>query len=469
MSSLRRWLRLEVLLLLIIIILLIVVAGLLCNKCCRPPHGRKPHAKDTTALGSWNILLPGPTTSDGVASIVSRLEQELTDSLALYGYTPEEIHFKPYYCPCDSLLINLSVTLIDESGGSKIPPSPPSSISPQGGSGWLASIQYNTDLYIPEIEDRPKIIPDTGDILNDYTRPQGPTPGSRAIRVAFIDTGIDSVFAKRTGIDRFLIPRSSLSFSNFLPFADPHDNRDDDAYMQHGSLVTAAFVQRWNGNIFNMKLMELKALDGHGSGSAFSASCAISYAIQQKVDLINASWGYYGAVDSILYHYIGLCNKDSIAFVAAAGNVKGAHLPSMVGWHSLGYPNDKGLLTDGSDGLPPNLFYPACFSKDMPYVITVTGLNKDVTPDPLPCYYQDYSPKFVSIGVINSRTCCTFTLGSTAVEGSSFEAPVVSYDAASALSTLHGARPAKAIDLIGSLQTNVPLAIYIQQGRYLNN
>jgi hypothetical protein len=248
---------------------------------------------------------------------------------------------------------------------------------------------------------------------------------------------------------------------------DPRDNRDDDVVMKHGSLVTAAFVQRWNGNIFKMKFMELKALDAHGSGTAFSASCALSYAIQEKVDLINASWGYYGAVDSILLHYIGLCNTHSIPVVAAAGNIKGTHLPNMVDWHGPGYPNQEGLLSEGSGGLLPNLFYPACFSKDMPYVITVTGLNKDVTTGPLPCYYQDYSPKFVSVGVINSLTCCTFTMGSTAVEGSSFEAPVISCDIASGLSTLSGPRPAKAIDLVGTLLTDLPLARYIQQGRYI--
>ena len=467
MSSPKRRPRLEVLLLLIVIILLIVIAGLLCNRCCRPVHGRKPNSKDSIRLGSWNILLSRPTTDDTVASIVSLLEKQLMDSLGSYGYEPREIHFRPYYCPCDSLLINLSVTILDESGGSKVPPSPAGSLTPSGGSEFLASIQYNTDLYIPEIENKRRPFLDTIHLLNDYTGTQEPNPRLKEIRVAFIDTGIDSLFAKATGIGRFLIPRSSLSLSNFLPFEDPHDNRDDDMGMKHGSMVTAAFVQRWNGNIFNMKLMELKALDSHGSGTSFSASCALSYAIQQKVDLINASWGYYGAVDSILLHYIGLCNARSIPVVAAAGNVKGPHVPNMVDWHEADYPNQAGLLLEGSGSDTPNLFYPACMSKDMPYVITVTGVNKDVTSGPLPCYYQNYSPEFVSIGVMNLHTCCTFTMGSTAVEGSSFEAPVVSYDAASALTMLNGPRPAKAIDLVGTVQTDLPLAKYIQNGRFI--
>jgi hypothetical protein len=466
MSTSKRWLRIEVILLLIILILLLVILGVICNCPCRKcPEVQK---KDTAIqLGSWNILLPRPTTDDTVAMAISQLEQQLTDSLQKYGFTSTDIQFKPYYCPCDSLLINVSVTLLGESGGSKIPPNPPSGITPVGGSSF-ASVQYNTDLSIPEIQNRRPI----GGILDTSLFGVIRTTSNwGAPSIAFIDTGLDSAYARLTHLNNLLIQPGPGSIVNFIPFANKNNNLDDDTIMKHGTLVTAAFAAQSLKWIANVKIIVLKALDSGGRGTSFSTSCAISYAIQNKVNLINASWGYYGVPDSILLHYIGLCNAASIPFVAAAGNVKGKHA-----WDSVTYnvtPNPTGSLSGDS------VFYPAAFSQVLPYVVSVTGINSGVMT---PCYYQDYSPAYVSVGVMQnssvaaSGTCCIFqptrsnlttAISAGQVEGSSFEAPIVSSDIANNIVPI--AVVDSAIHIIsgaGLLMSNMPNG-YIRGNRYI--
>lgn len=457
--------RLEVKILFVILFIVVLITGLLCRY-----WGKRPPAQ-TIHLGSWNILLERKETDETVAAIISQLEHQLTDSLASYGYTAT---FKPFYCPCDSLLINIDVTVVSTSGGggSKVPPTPPSKITPSGGI-YFASVHFNSNLAIPEIQNRVHAGLDSIQLqLDPVKHSTSGGPGTKKVTIAIIDTGIDSVFSKQTGLSPFLARKTPGALFNFLPYADVSNNQDDDTVMKHGTFVTGAFLQRWLSSPPELEILELKALDSTGNGTSFSASCAISYAIQQKVDLINASWGYYGDVDSILLHYIGMCNERSIPVIVAAGNTQGVHKSADVASTGpLNYPNKAGKLTERSTTGPANLFYPACFSNGMPYVISVTGLNNLTSPHPLPCLYQNYSSDFVSIGVNDTLAgaSCTFVLGSTAVEGSSFEAPVISYRIAHALSRWNIPKPVHALDYLVPLSTDMKLATYTHNGALIPN
>jgi Subtilase family len=454
--------RLEVKILLIILLFLVLITGIVCRYCCRRTPAQTRH------LGSWNILLQRPETDETVAMIISQFEKNITDSLASYGYTAI---FKPYYCPCDSLLINIDVTIISVSGsGSKIPPTPPSKITPSGGTHF-ASVQFNSDLAIPEIQNRVPASLDSVQFQLDFVKHStSGGPGTKKVTIAIIDTGIDSVFSKRIGLNPFLTPKTPGAFFNFLPYADLSNNQDDDTVMKHGTFVTAAFLQNWESSPPELEILELKALDSTGNGSSFSASCAISYAIKKKVNLINASWGYYGAVDSILLHYLGLANTDSIPVIVAAGNTPGKHQPAEVASHGpSNYPNKAGKLRERSVSDPANLFYPACFSKSMPYIVTVTGLNQLSSPPSLPCLYQNYSSEFVSIGVTETKSSCAFVLGTAGVEGSSFEAPVISYRITQSLSRWNTPKPAHALDYLGPLPADLALKPYIRDDAKIPN
>lgn len=454
--------RLEVKILLVILLLLVLVSGLVCRYCNTPAPAK------TTHLGSWNILLERKEADETVAMIISQFEKKITDSLESYGYTAI---FKPYYCPCDSLLINIDVTIVSASGGgSKVPPTPPSSITPSGGIHF-ASVQFNSDLAIPEIQNRvPASLNGVQFQLDSAKHSTSGGPGTKKVTIAIIDTGIDSVFSKKIGLNPYLTRRTPGAFFNFLPYADLSNNQDDDTVMKHGTFVTAAFLKNWGSTPPELEIMELKALDSTGNGTSFSASCAISYAIKKKVDLINASWGYYGAVDSILLHYIGLCNTLSIPVIVAAGNTPGKHKFADVASHGpSNYPNKAGLLRERSAIDSANLFYPACFSKSMPYIITVTGLNQLSSPPSLPCLYQDYSSEFVSIGVTETQSSCAFVLGTSGVEGSSFEAPVISYRIAKSLSHWNTPTPAHALDYLGPMPVDLLLKPYIRDGAHISN
>jgi hypothetical protein len=453
--------RLEVKILFVILFILVLITGLLCRYCTPPP---------AMHLGSWNILLQRKETDETVATIISQFEQQITDSLSSYGFTAT---FKPFYCPCDSLLINIDVTIVSTSGGSKVPPTPASVITPSGGIHF-ASVQFNSILSIPEIQNRVPASLDSVPLqLDPVKHSTSGGPGTKKVKIAIIDTGIDSVFSKQIGLNLFLTRKTPGALFNFLPYADVSNNQDDDTVMKHGTFVTGAFLQRWLSSPPELEIMELKALDSTGNGSSFSASCAISYAIQQKVDLINASWGYYGPVDSILLHYIGLCNDSLIPVIVAAGNTPGVHHEDSVAYFGLSnYPNEAGKLTKRSATSPANLFYPGCFSKGMPYVITVTGLNNLSKPIGQPCFYQNYSSEFVSIGVNDtlSGSSCAFHLGVRGgVEGSSFEAPVISYRIANALSRWNIPKPVHALDYLAPLTKDINQPTYTFDGVFLPN
>ena len=87
--------------------------------------------------------------------------------------------------------------------------------------------------------------------------------------------------------------------------------------------------------------------------------------------------------------------------------------------------NDANLPISGHELTSSRLFYPACYSTDFPEnVVTVAGLNTRLGP----CYYQNYSNRYVTIGVMNTKSCCFFNslVDQFGVEGSSYAAPVAS-------------------------------------------
>ena len=458
MSIVNRRPRLEIILLFIILILLLIVLGVVCNRCCKTACGK---TYDSAAIGSWNLLLPQPLGNDSLASTIATVEQQLLDSLGGQGYNVKLIHFNVYYCPCDKLLVSLSAVSLGESGGSKVPTTgqPAQIPGASGGSSWSV-VNYNTPLAVPEILDRQffsiKNADTTG--LQIYSFVSKPTTKT----IAIIDTGIDSLFG--TNLTAYLVTKTPKGIYNFLPGANPQNNYDDDTYMHHGTLVTSVVARNYDPYNVNLQVLMLKALDSGGHGSTFTVSCALSYAIQQKVDVINLSLGYYGKKDSILQAYVQKANDCHIPVVAAAGNTPGAHNQTLVryelpvghvGW--IHYPNLQGSLTDTTSA---GLFYPGSFCTTMPYVLSVTGFNKF---NNAPCYYQNYSSVgYVSLGVVDTSTCIYEWAGYGA-EGSSFEAPVI---AANILSTLPptGTRAVKAAAIQYVTRTIMKSPHFVSQG-----
>ena len=72
----------------------------------------------------------------------------------------------------------------------------------------------------------------------------------------------------------------------------------------------------------NYRFMALKMLDQNGVGTTFHASCAVAYAGYHKVDVINASWGFYGEPDAILRKAFLYAQSRGVATMNSAGNFR---------------------------------------------------------------------------------------------------------------------------------------------------
>lgn len=231
----------------------------------------------------------------------------------------------------------------------------------------------------------------------------------------------------------------------------------DDNPGKHGTAVTALALQ----SIFKTsrllpRVMVLKVLDAKSQGSSFTVSCALSYAVQNRATLVNASLGYYSKrdVDSVLRKYLLLCQQATpvpVKVLAAAGNLHGPHNSSELCRTPATLQLNSSML-----------FYPACFNPTIPNIIAVNTL-KDLSNG---CFYQNYSNQFVDVGVLSKVNCCRFNVLGTGYEGSSFATPIVSGMMMGCILNSAGATNPNCLDLISNTATS--LQPFTKQGRYVN-
>ena len=138
--------------------------------------------------------------------------------------------------------------------------------------------------------------------------------GSRSIRVAVIDTGIDG---NHPDLKANVDVASGYDFANHIAGgADDHN---------HGSHCAGTIGALANNGVgvagvnWNVTLIPVKFLDAQGSGTLENAVQAIQYATRLKVNIMSNSWGG-GPFTQSLYDAIDEARKQGILFVAAAGN-----------------------------------------------------------------------------------------------------------------------------------------------------
>jgi hypothetical protein len=354
-------------------------------------------------------------------SYINKLETDIDQRISVYNSSTGN-HFKVDYhvvhCPCDPRLTNLNATKSIGASGNSVPPTPPGT----GGSGDIVSLNFRIDRDPPLGEGK--------NIYNVVEKKVPLTIGSidKKKILAVMDTGLDpNLFGSGFNNLLWTDPGAKITLRNFQFYHNnqPLDYMLDDELHVHGTAVTTIALQEFEKAAGSTKpkplIMVLKVLDERGQGNTFSLSCGLSYAVQKKATLINASLGYYshGTADPILLHYVHLCNNVKpvpIPILAAAGNKPGSHNANFL--CNTGPNNNK--LTK------INTFDPASFSKSIPNVISVTTLQNANTP----CFYQNYSNEYVNVGVANgsSASCCKFNVPFRlfGYEGSSFATPFVS-------------------------------------------
>ena len=431
--------------LLALLLVLIVIAAAACNNQTDNPNrdhkapettlrtgnnGRKTRASDSLNNWiNWNILFTPKTDSAYRAQYMAVLRSNIIAYIRANTQFFRNNAPVPYdsntnslirinYCTCDPLLYNIAVGLYTDpkidTTGEIVTPTPSKPIGVHG--GLVERISNNDALD----QGNPQLQALRFPRLFDTTFLSGTTvPVDTSQILGIIDTGIDSTLFSPAVLR--LSQGNDLVF-NSLPEADPKDVSDNGSF-SHGSIVIAQALRQYSGRY--PRIMVIKAFDNKGSGSVFSASCGIKYAIDHHASLINASWGYYGDPDSVLLHYIAMTAQPTasarpILFIAAAGNdTTGTGNADTICLHEIKKANE---LKSGHH------FFPACFSPLMNNMLVVTGLSRDIYGNFFPCYYQNYSRTFVSVGVQDSGQCCSYNIPfvSLPVTGTSFCAPVVS-------------------------------------------
>lgn len=316
-------------------------------------------------------------------------------------------------CP-DTLLWNITADLYR--GTDTTGPSTPTAPKPGGGNvsgGLIETVVLNETLSNPTASSG---FIDAGATINF---PMGFRRGRTVL--AIIDTGIDSLLFDES-VRRDLFWNGPSGSQNLLTGANVNDYKDDHP-VRHGSSVAALAMNayyRESNNTQLPQLMILKAADSLGHGNLFEYACALAYAIRNKATVINSSMGFIGDENSLIEYYAAWAKRDSIPIVAAAGNADNAHAEPLC----------RQDIDPANRLQPGRMFYPAVLARNMLRfsVISVAGVSQPG----LSCYYQNYSPDYVTLGVMNQLAepnCCAYRLPfiaeQRAIEGSSFATPVV--------------------------------------------
>ncbi|MEO6720812.1 MAG: S8/S53 family peptidase [Ferruginibacter sp.] len=425
----------------VLLVILFSAAG--CSSNSKPPTDQRNFKDDSNTI-SWNILFPATTNLNTRLERITKIKADITEFYN--GYNKQNntkytvVFDRPRFCPCDSLLFNLNFLAIDGEGESLTRGQP----QPKpAGEGDLVSVN------IP-VTDNSKVTENSDNKPVNINKSK--IDDSKIL--AIIDSGIDPELFPNDFARLIWLDPSALTLFNFIPGENRYDMQDRTS-VKHGTAVATIVydaMKNYNKDKYS-KLMILRALDQNNEGSIFSISCALSYANQKKATLINMSLGYYGAPDSILLHYLKLTKEHSIEVFAAAGNTRDNHTVLQ-----LCDTNPNGNFLGDTV-----FFYPACFTRNLSNITSVTQMNKVNTP----CYYQNFSNKFISLGIYDTANCCKFPVrfsgGTTFYEGSSFATPAASGLRMGTLLSPPGSLTDPWTDMMENTSTNVTIG-----GKYIS-
>ncbi|MDO9181556.1 MAG: S8 family serine peptidase [Bacteriovorax sp.] len=140
------------------------------------------------------------------------------------------------------------------------------------------------------------------------------TKGSRKVRIAIIDTGVDYNHPDLVGnVD-------SEHGYNFV--SNIKNAMDDNGHGTHCAGTIGAIHDNKvgvAGVMAEVTIIPIKFLDSSGSGTLESAVKAIDYATELNVDLMSNSWGGGGRSEA-MFEAIKRAGNKGIIFTAAAGN-----------------------------------------------------------------------------------------------------------------------------------------------------
>lgn len=240
-----------------------------------------------------------------------------------------------------------------------------------------------------------------------------------ALKIAILDTGIDyqhddlrdfvrtSSDALENGEDEDgnCLLNDPIGW-NFV--ADNNNPYDDNSHGTHVAGIIADSL-RQNTSACDFEFIAYKTHDNNGISTLFDVACATFQAIEDEVDLINDSWGFFGDSSTILANAIDSAYLAEILIISAAGN-------------------------DATD-LDESQQYPACYND--PNLITVGATETFIDPNEnnlefvRPAFFTNFSPTYVDV-MANGTDVVSYVPGNlTATKsGTSMATPIVTAAAA---------------------------------------
>lgn len=262
-------------------------------------------------------------------------------------YNAERVDF----CGCDSLFI-WRVSLPDTINGT--PVFTPEAISNLlGGETDIEESGLNHMLDLKE--------QDLSSLAIGFRGPE-PSSSPDTLTVAILDTGLD--FKHDSIKQRFWVnqleradphaidPDSNCYENDYWGgnMIDPNLLPIDDSDSGHGTHVSGTVLNGAPACIYT-EVMPVKVVASNGRGSLFDMVCGMSYAREKGADIVNASLGYKGELDSVLFNAIHRLDTAGILLITSAGND-----------------------SSNNDQEP---HWPSNFTEKFDNVIAVTSLNKD--------------------------------------------------------------------------------------------
>jgi len=195
-------------------------------------------------------------------------------------------------------------------------------------------------------------------LLNPVIAPSRGTPppgiDNAGPTVVVMDTGFDwdFDFSDTSTLDRVKYKTDAAVCPSFfgVDFANGDGFAEDDH--GHGTHITGIIAQRSGDELADpvpYGAIPVKVFEG-ATTPIFKLYCGFEYARQNKVDFVNASFGWYNSPSTIIQDVISKLDANGTVVVTSAGNIEN--------------DNDK------------NPHYPSSYGQTYQNVISVTALNK---------------------------------------------------------------------------------------------
>lgn len=232
-----------------------------------------------------------------------------------------------------------------------------------------------------------------------------PSSPQDTVQVAIMDTGVKSdhpEIANGIWTNPEVQDTDNCLLGDLIGYDFVEDNGEPNDNEGHGTGVNGMVVRDFPSEV-QLELVNLKFYENQ-RGTIFDAICAVYYAVEQGVDVLNLSWGFESEeFPQILYDALKYASDQGLLIITSAGNT--------------GKDND--LINK----------YPANFDLENMLVVTAYQIDKDSTNIRL-ANYASYGANMVDLAAPGYVETTTLGDSLDTFVGTSLAAPAVARTAA---------------------------------------